>query len=485
MNASRLIALIFTLTGVGVLSAQETMPTFGVLLDTSPEMGFIIPQTRKEVRLVNEELRTLGRPEIKLREFKGASLGRESSLSVPGTKNALYAIRAFFTEDKVDTIYWITSLGGMQSVGGLFALENELKVEEESRPSRHLIIRNIWQEQLMVASGAMSRNNVIGFDPLSADERPQSWFRLVSDGRGIIMRSWQQPPEAFRDQYAFPRESYHGGWLRKGGYPSKRISFDTSWATNLHGRHQLIFLGEKEKWAHAYTAQDWVFWETLIPYPDENTNQSRDEAIFEAMSGRDSIEEDLAKIEAQKLGVLFSYGYVEQDLARYSHDPETRHSTGRFILDTIDLVREAREHQKHFGETATDDEKAKRVYRNQHVKLMQQHRRLEGPDPVAKAVAELVRNEKVDAVYLFTNGFTGGGRYGAPTIDENLLAFAIEEAGVKLYVRMPFSTGSTPVSLEQLAVASGGEVFRGKMGDDDWSFDYPKADWPGGVVEPE
>ena len=487
MNASRLIALILILilTGVGVLSAQETTPTFGVLLDTSPEMGFLIPQTRKEVRLVNEELRTLGRPEIKLREFKGASLGRESSLSVPGTKNALYAIRAFFTEDKVDTIYWITSLGGMQSVGGLFALENELKVEEESRPSRHLIIRNIWQEQLMVASGAMSRNNEIGFDPLAADERPQSWFRLVSDGRGIIMRSWQQPPEAFRDQYAFPRESYHGGWLRKGGYPQKRISFDISWATNLHGRHQLIFLGEKEKWAHTYTAQDWVFSETLIPYPDENTNQSRDEAIFEAMSARDSIEEDLAKIEAQKLGVLFSYGYVEHDLVRYSRDPETRHSTGRFILDTIDLVREAREHQKHFGETATDDEKAKRAYRNQHVKLMQQHRRLKGPDPVAKAVAELVRNEKVDAVYIFTNGFTGGGRYGAPTIDENLLAFAIREAGVKLYVRMPFSTGSTPVSLEQLAIASGGEVFRGKMGDDDWSFNCPKADWPGDVVEPE
>ncbi len=205
MNASRLIALILILililTGVGVLSAQETTPTFGVLLDTSPEMGFLIPQTRKEVRLVNEELRTLGRPEIKLREFKGASLGRESSLSVPGTKNALYAIRAFFTEDKVDTIYWITSLGGMQSVGGLFALENELKVEEESRPSRHLIIRNIWQEQLMVASGAMSRNNEIGFDPLAADERPQSSARDLAPARDLetvpcILDGSVDPPTA-------------------------------------------------------------------------------------------------------------------------------------------------------------------------------------------------------------------------------------------------------------------------------------------------
>lgn len=478
MKSPRSAVAIAILLTAGSLPAQENAPQFGILLDTSPEMGFLIPQTRKEVRLVNEELRALGRPEIKLREFKGASLGRESSLSVPGTKNALYAIRAFYSEDKVDTIYWISSLRGMQSVGGFFALENELKVETEGRPPRRLIIRNIWQEQLMRGIKALSQANRLQPDPLDIDERPQAWYRTVQNGYGIVMRSWQPPPVEFRDQFAFPRELRNHTWMRKGGFDGNIAKFDVGWTNEYYNRHHLRFLGAKEKWGQFFNAPGWIHDETLVPFPDEKNTPARDEKLLHEMSQRDTIEEDLAKIDAKKLGVLFSFGYVEQDLSRYSQDRETTHSVGRFILNTIDLVRESREYQRQFSKTASPERQAQRVYRNQLTILQQQHRKPEGPDPVAKAVAELVRNEKVDAVYLFTNGFTGGGNYGASTIDLNLLSLAIREAGVKLYIRMPFETGSTPVPMEQLALASGGEAFRGKMGDDDWSFEYPEAKWP-------
>jgi hypothetical protein len=77
----------------------------------------------------------------------------------------------------------------------------------------------------------------------------------------------------------------------------------------------------------------------------------------------------------------------------------------------------------------------------------------------ARRMAKMVREEGVDAIYFFTNGFTGSGNYGEFGINEELIAKAIRESGVRLYVRVPFEFGVVPMKLQKLAVASGGGVF--------------------------
>jgi len=89
-----------------------------------------------------------------------------------------------------------------------------------------------------------------------------------------------------------------------------------------------------------------------------------------------------------------------------------------------------------------------------------------------------VREEKCDAIYLFTNGYLGEGDYGTWKLDWNLLALAIREAGTRLYVRVPFEFGPTPLALARLAMASGGGVFRGRADDPDWEMELPKPSWP-------
>ena len=45
-----------------------------ILLDTAAEMGFLVPQVRKEARILNEQLVAAGRPPLPLREMEGASM---------------------------------------------------------------------------------------------------------------------------------------------------------------------------------------------------------------------------------------------------------------------------------------------------------------------------------------------------------------------------------------------------------------------------
>jgi hypothetical protein len=89
----------------------------------------------------------------------------------------------------------------------------------------------------------------------------------------------------------------------------------------------------------------------------------------------------------------------------------------------------------------------------------------------------MVREANLDAVYLFTNGYLGGGAYGSFTIDLEWIERAIREAGIRLYVRMPFETGPAPVALQRLALASGGRVFLGKEGDPDWEMEALNPKW--------
>ena len=96
----------------------------------------------------------------------------------------------------------------------------------------------------------------------------------------------------------------------------------------------------------------------------------------------------------------------------------------------------------------------------------------------ARRMAKMIREEGVDAIYFFTNGYTGSGIYGEFRINEELIARAIREAGVRLYVRVPFEFGVAPMKLQKLAIASGGAVFFGKSSDPDFDMARPKGEWP-------
>ena len=134
---------------VGMARAEtDDAARVGILLDTSTPMGFLVTQVRKEVRVINRALEATGRSPMVLREWEGASIDREGSLSVPARQNAFYGIQTLFEKEGVDTVCWITALQGQQSGAGLFAIQELLTGGEDSELSRRLVIRNAWQEQL-------------------------------------------------------------------------------------------------------------------------------------------------------------------------------------------------------------------------------------------------------------------------------------------------------------------------------------------------
>jgi hypothetical protein len=62
---------------------------------------------------------------------------------------------------------------------------------------------------------------------------------------------------------------------------------------------------------------------------------------------------------------------------------------------------------------------------------------------------------------------------------------AVRSAGIRLYVRMPFETGPAPVTLQQLALASGGKTFQGSQEDPDWELKPLKPKWFSPTLEAE
>lgn len=460
--------------------AQETAPArLGILLDTSAEMGFLVPQARKELRVLNEQMAAAGRPPVLLREMTGSDLDREASTSVGARRNALYGLKALFEE--VDTVIWITSLIGEHSPQGIFAVEQLLRESVPDRPGRQLILRNLWQDQLIAGNDWVRWPPQPEDDPLDPRNRPEEWFRIVEEGHGTIQRSWQVPPASFRAQFGFPARVVESFYLKKLGYEGREAFFDQAWAQGLHERHQLHFVREKEEWPHRITGRQWVTENTLLPFPDEERRIARSEEVMGEMTGRESIPEDLDRIEAAKLGVLFAFGYLSPDWKRHLsvRDQKPRSWRDRYLADLARLGGEC-------AKAAADGAgRTDRLYASERIELASRSIKSEGVDPISRRVANLAREEQCDAIYLFTNGYLGGGDYGTWAIDWNLLALAIRESGTRLYVRVPFEFGPTPLALSRLAMASGGGVFRGRADDPDWEMELPVPSWPEPPTTPD
>jgi len=454
--------------------AQETGPQarLGILLDTSAEMGFLVPQVRKELRLLNASLATSGRSPVLLREVAGSDLDREASTSVGARRNVLYAFKALYEE--VDTVLWITSLMGSHSPQGIFALEQLLSESVTDRPGRQLVLRNVWQDQLLAGNDWLRWPPAPGGDPLDLRNRPEEWYRLVDSDHGVIQRSWQLPPTSFRAQFAFPHRIAESFYLKKIGYAGKEAFFDQTWAKELHARHDLAFVRENEEWPYRVTGRQWVMESTLLPFPDEASRSARSAQVFTEMSARESIGGDLDRIDAEKLGVLFAFGFLSPDWRRHlsARDEKPRSWRDHYLADLARLGGDCAKATTE-GRGLTD-----RLYASERIELASRAIKPERIDAISRRVARLAREEKCDAIYLFTNGYLGGGDYGTWSIDWHLLALAIQESGTRLYVRVPFEFGPTPLALSRLAMASGGGVFRGRGDDPDWEMELPQPSWP-------
>jgi len=464
-----------------VVAGDSAPARLAILLDTSAEMGFLVPQVRKEARILNEQLVAAGRPPVLLREMEGASIDREGSTSVGARKNLIYPLKELFAE--VDTVYWITALRGEQSPNGMFAIEEMLGEEVEGRPARQLIIRNAWQDQLQAGDAWALRPPAIADDPLDLRNRPEGWYRLVNEGRGLIMRSWQVPPPDFRAAFLFPYRILGPPLLKKMDIPDREANFDQQPARDFMARHGLMISREREEWPTRITGRRWVTESTLLPFPDEASRDARATAVLASLTARETIEEDLDRIEAARLGVVFAFGYLESDLRNHlsTRDKPPRSARQFYMADLARIAGETLEHLE--SRKAVAEPSHERFYVSDRIGLENNRKAPEGPDPYARHIAKLVREKNVDAVYLFTNGYLGEGDYGTVALDLDLLTLAIREAGVRLYVRVPFEFGPAPAALTRLALASGGEVFRGRLDDPDWEMPLPAAAWPEPPVE--
>ena len=453
--------------------AQEIVPArLGILLDTSAEMGFLVPQARKELAILNEQLSAAGRGPVVMREIVGSDLDREASTSVGARRNVLYAMKALY--DECDTVLWITGLKGQQSPQGLFALETLLKGTSEGRPARQLVLRHLWQEQILAGSEWVLRPPGPEDDPLDPRNRPAEWFRLVEEKRGVIQRSWQIPPPDFRAQFAFPHRVADRHYLGKLGHDAGDASFDQAWSRDLASRHGVWFVREREEWLPRITGRRWLGEATLLPFPDGKSLTERSATVLEALCARESIETDLARIETEKIGVVFAFGYLSQDWKRRQAMREEPPRNGRdaYLADIARIGAECAAHLSDHGRTPG------RLYATERIELPSRGAGPGSPDPLLRTIARMARVEKCDAIYLFTNAYLGGGDYGTWTLDADLLTLAIREAGTRLFVRVPFEFGPVPLGLQSLAMASGGGVFQGMASDPDWEMETPSPAWP-------
>ncbi len=302
--------------------AQEAAPArLGILLDTSAEMGFLVPQARKELRILNEHLASAGRSPVVMREIVGSDLDREASTSVGARRNVLYAMKALYEE--CDTVLWITCLKGQQSPQGIFALETLLKEKARgasgasTRPSSPLAGQILaGSEWVLRPPGRRAIRSIRA-------TAPGNGFVSSGRGRGMIQRSWQTPPPDFRAQFAFPYRVADFYYLKKLGLEAREANFEQGWSRDLASRHGLWFVREKEEWLPRITGRRWLEEATLLPFPDGKGLKERSAKVLEGLCARDPIERDLARIVAEKIGVVFAFGYVSQDWKRQQSMRET------------------------------------------------------------------------------------------------------------------------------------------------------------------
>ncbi|MFK5922041.1 MAG: hypothetical protein QM496_07665 [Verrucomicrobiota bacterium] len=483
------ILLIWMGMSMALASAKEETPTrsyekLGILMDVSPQMGFLVPQVRKEIRLLNQRLVEAGRDPLVYREIEGFKIDAKRSLRTPASRNAVYALEGLIKEDQVAGILWITSLRGEETgfekdeMRKIFPDEKEENgVEGEGKRVTQLLLRQTWQGHAQSGFRDVGREDVL--DQILDEGLMREWVQTIKNSQGYLWRSWWLPDVESASIFAFPSSVRHGGLLRKLDVRETAAQYHDTWTSRLRMRYGLEFARRRERWARAMVGKSWCAYTTLLPRLKEQSDPPRWQQVYDQLRARDSIEQDLAMIQADKLGVMFSFAYVKRDLSAAKTGSGRRAKAGAFYSNELyasELMRigsEAKAHAEKYKQQSD------RIYALDYYEVSRGKQAVATDEVYARRMAKMIREEGVDAIYFFTNGYAGSGEYGEFGVNEPLIAQAIREAGVRLYVRVPFEFGVVPMKLHQLAVASGGGVFFGKSSDPDFDMTRPKGLWPG------
>ncbi|NNE93863.1 MAG: hypothetical protein HKN23_19610, partial [Verrucomicrobiales bacterium] len=417
----------------------------------------IVPQARKEVRLLNRRLEEAGKQTLAIREVEGADVLTPGQLGSPAGKNAILKLRELFGKDEVDGVFWITSMKGKQDGNGFFELEKLLK----AKPGRQLNIRHIWPEQILAGSAWQKDRGHQARDPLHPEGFPTEWLKPVQASSGYVIRAWRAPPADLLDHW---------------GAPDRQL-----WQETLRMRYGIRFVRARERWYLRPYGLDLVARQTLVPFFSEESRKARDEEVFRELCQRGSIEDDLQQIKGERIGALFAFGFRERDALDEKRSTPDRTAPG------IDYVRQIRALTDEFrSHRERHEANPNRVY---ETVFMQTKRRISNrpsPEEVAqrekfsRAAARMIRDEKLDALYLMTNGFVDERPYGEFSMAYEPLAQFLFDTKTRLYVRVPFEVGIAPYELQQMAVASGGGVFFGPGSEADADFETGpvKGSWP-------
>lgn len=474
----------------GAVGAQEPVRDYkklGILMDVSAEMGFLVPQVRKEVRLLNGELLGASRVPLVYREVDGFTIDEKGSLRTPASRNAVHSLEALIEEDEVDGILWITSLRGEETgfekdelaklfPGSKGGSANGGGRGKPKREATQLIVHQIWQDQTQ--SGYRGIGAEDRLDQLLDEGLGQEWVGVIGNTDGYLRRSWWMPDFEAARYFAFPFRITHSGLLRKLDVRDLTQQYHSTWTSRLRMRYGLEFSRPRESWPISVEGRQWCEETTVVPFLKPATKPGKDDPprwqrVYQQMCVRGSIEEDVEMIKADKLGVLFGFGYVERDLSSLKTAGNRRlNSRQHYMTELMRIGSEAKAYVE------SNQGREGQVCEMEYLAVSRGRQAAATSELYARRMAKMVREDGVDAIYFFTNGFTGSGNYGEFGIKEELMAKAIREAGVRLYMRVPFEFGVVPMKLQKLAIASGGGVFFGVSSDPDFDMARPEGEWP-------
>ena len=447
------VAVISVLLGLFVsgksIAQENDFQNLGILLDTSGEMGFVVPRVRKEVRLLNSHLKEQNRRPVPLAEMEGASIDQARGFGLPASRNALIQIQKFFEEEKIDGLYWITAFKGKQSGSG-FALLNNLLSDADSegeKRKRQLIVRHYWPEQILAGRSWEGDRGDVKLDPLHPGAYPEEWLEPVANSGGFVLRAGRILPEKYSSLAAHPESGL--------------------WDADLLQRYGLRFFRKGDYRFFYPVGMDLISRETVTPYVSEVSRKPRDQVVYSQMCRRASIEEDIALIDGEKIGVCFYLGYRSKDFSVAKSRPDKTNDPRVAYIQVVKAISdEIREHRNKHESTPG------RVYDSffYEWKAANRSRDKSHNEVFARRAVSLIRENNLDALYLFTNGFTDDKGYGTFSMDLEPLASFLKESGTKLYVRMPFEFGIVPIELKRLALSTGGITFFGSPDDPDFVF---------------
>lgn len=318
----------------------------------------------------------------------------------------------------------------------------------DGKPNRQLVIRHNWPEQILAGWNWRENLGKVDEDPLHPKAFPGEWLEPVDNSNGYVLRSFRKLPVEYIHLTAYP--------------------VNGQWNVDLKNRYGIHFL-RKGDYTRPFdpTGLNLLSKSTVVPYVSPDSRKARDQLIYREMCRRSSIEEDLSNIDADRIGVCYYLGYKKKDFNLAVSRPDKSNDPRiDYIRNVKAFSKEIRLHREQYESTPG------RIYDTYFHEAQSANlsREIDHNEVFARRATKLIQSNQLDAVYLFTNGYTDARGYGKFTMELEPLAAFLKESGKKLYVRVPFELGIAPIELKRLAISTGGAVFFGTPDDPDFVF---------------